>query len=46
MSEAKETSVAFSREGLWIFFVVVFNKFVYLFIFGCVGSLLLCTGFF
>ena len=28
--------------NLWIFFF--FNKFIYLFIFGCVGSSLLCEG--
>ena len=27
------------------FFFFFLNKFIYLFIFGCVGSSLLCTGF-
>ena len=28
-----------------MYFILFFNKFIYLFIFGCSGSLLLCTGF-
>ena len=29
-----------------VLFCFLFLKFIYLFIFGCIGSLLLCAGFF
>ena len=36
--------VYFIPNSLYLFFFLI-NLFIYLFIFGCVGSSLLCTGF-